>query len=87
MTEFHDLLEGDQVEIINNTFGLERSIIIEIRYTRIYDSISAMVEYETVAKCCPGLDTIDQAIDYYNKMYEEELKYYYTKVIEIVILK
>jgi ASC-1-like (ASCH) protein len=85
---FHDLLEGDVVTCTNDELGCERTFTIQITHIRMYDTIQLMVMSEGVEKCLPSVDTIDQAIQYYQSIYtQDQIANYFGKAIEFVLVK
>ena len=82
---FHDILEGDTVTFINHHLGFKRMYTVEVTHVRMYDNFSQLLENETVEKCLPGVDSINDAMKYYHQLYsEEDLTKYLSKVVEFV---
>jgi ASC-1-like (ASCH) protein len=68
---------GDIILFTNNDFGFERNIAIRITEIINYHSFRAYLEGETLSKCLPGVDKIEDGLKIYYKYYkkEDEMKY------------
>ena len=68
---------GDLIEFSNHDFGLDRKILVRIDQINIYNSFRVYLEEETLAKCLPCIDNIEDGIHVYHKYYDpsDEIKY------------
>jgi ASC-1-like (ASCH) protein len=76
-----DILEmkkGDYILFENNDFGFQRLFRCKITSIHNYSSFEEYLYHETLEKCLPGIDTIEEGIKIYHKYYpnkEDEIKY------------
>ena len=82
--DFAKIKKGDYIRFENNDFNFSRSFLVKITSTRTYDSFREYLLNETLEKCLPSIDTIEQGTSIYYKYYskEDESKY---KIIAIRI--
>lgn len=75
--DFEEMKIGDNIMFINNEFGFERIFIIRIKIICYYSSFQSFLEYETLAKCLPGIDNIQDGLNIYYNYYtrDDELKH------------
>ena len=61
----------------NNELGFERKFTIKIKNMTYYDNFKMYLENETLEKCLPGIDNIEDGLNVYYKYYKksDELKY------------
>ena len=74
---FANMNIGDFILFTNNELGFERKFIIEIKNISYYDNFEIYLENETLEKCIPGIDTIEDGLKVYYKYYKksDELEY------------
>jgi len=66
---------GDIIKFTNNDFGKERSCMVEIRFTRFYNTFKDLLLHETLDMCLPGIDSIEEGLNvYYIQNYIDEKK-------------
>lgn len=70
---FGDLLPGDILQFTNVQYGFLRTCAVCILQHHYYDTISELLLSEKFDKCVPGVNTIEEAIQYYHTKYTEEL--------------
>ena len=58
---------GDIIKFTNNDFGNERSCMVEIRFTRFYNTFRDLLLHEPLYMCLPGIDSIEEGLNIYNK--------------------
>ena len=68
---------GDLIEFTNRDFGLERKILVRIDQINIYDNFRVYLEEETLAKCLPCIDNIEDGVHVYHKYYDPKLESQY----------
>ena len=75
--DFDEMKKGDYIIFENNDFGFLRSFQVKVTSIHIYNSFKHYLENETLKKCLPGIDTINEGINIYYKYYtkEDENKY------------
>ena len=79
---FSKMKKGDKITFINNEFGFQRNFLIKITSIHNYDTFNDYLKKETLEKCLPGIDTIEDGENIYYKYYtkNDELLY---KIIAI----
>lgn len=75
--DFSNMNIGDFILFTNNELGFERKCKMEIKNISYYDNFQIYLEKETLEKCLPGIDNIEQGLNVYYKYYEkkDELEY------------
>jgi ASC-1-like (ASCH) protein len=75
--DFAKMNIGDSIIFTNNELGFERKFKIEIKNISYYDNFRIYLENETIEKCLPGIDNIEDGINVYYKYYNksDELEY------------
>ena len=75
--EFVNMKPGDIILFTNNELGFERNFTIEIKHISYYDNFQTYLENETLEKCLPGIDDIENGLNVYYKYYKksDELEY------------
>lgn len=75
--DFSNMNIGDFILFTNNELGFERKCKMEIKNISYYDNFQIYLENETLEKCLPGIDNIEQGLNVYYKYYEkkDELEY------------
>jgi ASC-1-like (ASCH) protein len=79
--DWANMREGDFIKFINKDLGFEREITVQIKKITYYDNFKCYLESETLERCLPTIDNIENGLKVYYKFYSEsdELKY---KVID-----
>ena len=71
------MIKGDIIIFENSDFQ-KRTIKVEIKKIKYYDTFKSYLEKEKLDKCLPGIDNIDDGVNIYYKYYpkkmEEEFK-------------
>jgi ASC-1-like (ASCH) protein len=70
---FGNLLPGDILQFVNNQYGFLRVCNGRIIQHRCYNTTRELLENEPFEKCVPGVNSIEEAVEYYNTKYTEEL--------------
>ena len=75
--DFANMNIGDFILFTNNELGFERKFKIEIKNISYYDNFKTYLENETLDKCLPSIDNIEDGLKVYNEYYNkiDELKY------------
>jgi ASC-1-like (ASCH) protein len=75
--DFSEMKKGDFIVFQNNDFGFERLFRCKITSIHNYESFENYLESESLEKCLPGIDTIEQGVSIYYKYYkkEDEIQY------------
>lgn len=75
--DFANMRVGDFIIFINNEFGFERKFTIQIKNIVYYDDFQTYLENETLERCLPGVDNIEQGVSVYYKYYtkSDEMQY------------
>ncbi len=83
--DFSMMKKGDYIKFQNNDFGFDREFRVKITSIHNYNSFEEYLQKETLSKCLPTIDTIDNGVAIYRKYYkkEDEEKY---KIIAIRII-
>ena len=69
--------KNDCIQFENFEFDFGRSFQVKITSIHHYGSFSEFLMKETLLKCLPGIDTVEQGVRIYHKYYkkEDEAKY------------
>jgi ASC-1-like (ASCH) protein len=75
--DFSEMNKGDFIIFTNNDFDFPRSFRCKITSIHNYNSFQNYLESETLEKCLPGIDTIEEGVSIYYKYYttEDENRY------------
>jgi ASC-1-like (ASCH) protein len=75
--DFSEMKKGDYIIFENNDFDFPRSFRSKITSIHNYNSFENYLENETLEKCLPGIERIEDGIKIYYKYYkkEDEMKY------------
>lgn len=82
--DFAKMKKHDKIQFINNELGFERSFNVKITSIHNYDTFKNYLQKETLEKCLPGIDTIEQGENIYYKYYTKNNENKY-KIIAIRI--
>ena len=68
---------GDFILFTNNELGFERKFKIEIKGISYYENFQTYLETETLERCLPGIEDIENGLNVYYKYYKksDELEY------------
>jgi ASC-1-like (ASCH) protein len=80
--------KDDYILFYNTDFDFKRSFRCKITSVHNYISFENYLQSETLEKCLPGIDTIEEGISIYYKYYnkEDEIKYK-IKAIRLKVIK
>lgn len=70
--DFTLMKKGDTIIFTNDDFSYMRSYSVEITSIHFYDTFKAYLLNETLDRCLPGIDTIEEGLIIYNKYYTKE---------------
>ncbi len=75
--DFANMSIGDFIIFTNNDFGFSRKIIVKITNISNYDNFQTYLENETLEKCLPGINKIEDGVNVYYNYYKksDELQY------------
>ena len=82
--DFSKMKKNDKIQFINHELGFERNFTVKITSIHKYDTFKTYLEKETLEKCLPGIDTIQQGETIYYKYYSKNNENRY-KIIAIRI--
>jgi ASC-1-like (ASCH) protein len=85
-SSFAKMNKGDIIKFTNSDFNMFREFSVIILKKIVYNSFKEYLESETLHRCLPGIDKIDQGVALYHSFYskQDEKKY---KVVAIKIKK
>ena len=73
--DFVNMNIGDSIIFTNNELGFERQFDIVIKHISFYYNFEIYLEKEALSCCLPGIDTIEEGLQIYNKYYQETDQY------------
>ena len=75
--DFANMNVGDFIVFTNNELGFERKFTVEIKKITYYDNFQLYLENESLEKCLPGIDSMEEGLNVYYKYYSknDEMKY------------
>ena len=75
--DFANMKVGDCILFTNNELGFERKFTTEIKKINCFDNFEEYLENETLERCLPGIDNMEDGLNVYYKYYskEDEMKY------------
>ncbi len=75
--DFANMNVGDFIVFTNNELGFERKFTVEIKKITYYDNFQLYLENESLEKCLPGIDSMEEGLSVYYKYYSknDEMKY------------
>lgn len=86
--DFNLMKKGDYIIFENSDFGFNRIFHCKITSIHNYDTFEEYLQNETLEKCLPGIDTIEEGVqvyyNYYNQTDEEKYK---IKAIRLKVVK
>lgn len=69
--DFANMNIGDVIVFTNNELGFERKFEMEIKNIKRYDNFQTYLENETLEKCLPGIDNMEDGLNVYYKYYKK----------------
>ena len=69
--DFARMRDGDYITFENNNFDFRRKIRCRITEIKNYPSFAAYLEAETLGKCLPGMDNMDEGLGVYYKYFKK----------------
>ena len=75
--DFANMNIGDFILFTNNELGFERKFKIVIKNISYYDNFQTYLENETLERCLPCIDNMEDGLNVYYKYYKksDELEY------------
>jgi len=80
--DFAAMKKGDHIVFENSEFGFQRMFRVKITSIHNYESFEEYLYNETLEKCLPGIDTLEEGVSIYYKYYKPEDEAQY-KIIAI----
>jgi len=69
--DFANMNIGDVIIFTNNDFGFERKFEITIKNISYYANFQTYLQGETLAKCLPTIDTVENGLRVYYNYYKK----------------
>ena len=73
--DFANMNIGDSITFTNNELGFDRKCKVEIKNITYYDTFQTYLENETLERCLPGIDNIEDGLRVYYKYYKKIQSY------------
>ncbi len=73
--DFVEMKPDDFIIFENDDFNFQRIVRVKIVSIEIYESLETYLQNETLEKCLPGIDTIEQGVSIYYEYYKKENDY------------
>jgi ASC-1-like (ASCH) protein len=70
--DFSKMKEGDIIEFYNEDFDIKRKYKVKITKVNHYTTFKKYLENESLKKCLPGIDNINEGLKIYFKYYSKE---------------
>tara|TARA_X000000950_G_C13804028_1_gene614815 strand:+ start:270 stop:638 length:369 start_codon:yes stop_codon:yes gene_type:complete len=82
--DFSKMKKGNIIIFENEDFGFKRTTMVKVTGIKNYESFESYLKGETLEKCLPGIDSLENGKKIYYKYYtkEDEKKY---KIVAIKI--
>ena len=68
--DFSKMAVGDRILFKNSDMGFERTMLVEIKKITSYADFRTYLEKETLERCLPGIDSIEEGLNVYYKYYK-----------------
>ena len=86
--DFSNMKIGDIIIFKNYDLGFQRRLGVKIIKITNYDTFQLYLENETLDRCLPTIDTMDEGLDVYNNIYkQEDIKTHTVKAFTITKLR
>lgn len=69
--DFSNMKKGDIIQFENNDFD-SRNFKVKITSIHHYQDFESYLIHESIEKCLPGIDSIDEGVNIYHKYYSKE---------------
>lgn len=75
--DFANMKIGDSIIFTNDELGFKRRFKVEIKNITCYENFHEYLENETLEKCLPGIDSMEDGLIVYYKYYskKDEMEY------------
>lgn len=70
--DFSRMKKGDIIIFENNDFGTKRMCNVKITSTHKYKSFKEYLEHESLTKCLPGIDNMQEGLSVYYKYFTKK---------------
>ena len=84
--DFAEMKKDDIIIFTNNDFDFPRTVHCMITSTQEYSSFAEYLMNETLEKCLPGIDKIEDGVGVYHKYYKDDEDKYKIKALCITFL-
>jgi ASC-1-like (ASCH) protein len=84
--DFREMKPGDFIIFENDDLNFQRIIRVKIISIENYDSFESYLQNETLEKCLPGIDTIEEGLSIYEEYYNYKKWDYKTKAIRLIVV-
>ena len=81
--DFQAMKKNDIIKFVNNDFSVPRKFKVKVTSKKVYNTFGDYLKAETLEKCLPGIDTLEEGLSIYYKYYKKEDEQQY----KIVALK
>lgn len=71
---FAEMKVGDKIDFINEELGFKRKFRVIIKKINKYNNFNEFLENEELKLCLPGIDTINEGLKIYHKIYSTEVE-------------
>ena len=86
--EFSNMKKDDIITFINSDLGFDRKYNVKIIKSTNYNTFYLYLKNETLNKCLPGIDTIDDGLNVYYKYYTKaDEETYKIKALTLKVIK
>ena len=69
---FKLLKKNDIIKFTNNDFSLPRKYKVKVTSKKVYNTFIEYLKNETLEKCLPGIDSLEEGLSIYYKYYRKE---------------
>lgn len=80
--DFSKMIKDDYIQFENEDLGFHRSFYCKITHIHNYNLFEDYLKNETLEKCLPGIDSMEEGLNVYYKYYTKEDESIY-KIIAI----
>ena len=84
--DFAEMKKDDIIIFTNNDFDFPRTVHCIITSTHEYGSFVEYLMNETLEKCLPGIDKMEDGVGVYHKYYKNDEEKYKIKAFHITVL-
>ena len=70
--DFQIIKKNDIIKFTNNDFSLPRKYKVKVTSKKVYNTFIEYLKNETLEKCLPGIDSLEEGLSVYYKYYKKE---------------